>query len=34
MTAAHMYPIEVVDRLIAKAPDRVEQAGGDPQFAL
>lgn len=34
MTAAHMYPIEVVDRLIAKAPERIEQAGGDPQFAV
>lgn len=34
MTAAVMYPMEVVDRLMAKYPERVEQAGGDPQFAV
>ncbi|GAA4685368.1 hypothetical protein [Gordonia humi] len=34
MTAAIMYPTEVIDRLIAQYPELVEQAGGDPQFAL
>jgi len=29
-----MYPMEIVDRLIAKYPELVEQAGGDPQFAV
>ncbi|WFN95182.1 hypothetical protein [Gordonia sihwensis] len=32
--SATVYPVEVCDRMIARYPDRIADAGGDVQFAV